>query len=350
MPVDLDRVLADPRRDERHLRRREEVVALEERARLLRERPPGALPGDRRRGRKEEPGEEARPHVGAVVGELRSQPRKVRLGGLGEHHELLDDLGPPKERRVDPLDRGRRGRRATTSAVSTAAATPGSSGTSPPMRCETTPIRRPVTPSWSASRHGSPATGVVDASSGSGPAIASRSSAQSSAVRASGPTVSYVHETGTTPRFGTRPVEGRMPVTPQNAAGIRIEPAVSVPRVPGTSPAATAAPLPPLEPPQIRSVSHGLRAGPKAALVVEAPKANSWVFSLPDDDRARPAEPSDDGRVGRRDVVGEHLRGGGRPRAGDVDHVLHRRAARRAAGRSARPARRPRRAPPRHAP
>jgi hypothetical protein len=54
-----------------------------------------------------------------------------------------------------------------------------------------------------------------------------------------------------------------MPVTPQNAAGIRTEPAVSVPTATSTSPAATAAPDPPLEPPQTCSVFHGFRAGPK---------------------------------------------------------------------------------------
>ena len=50
---------------------------------------------------------------------------------------------------------------------------------------------------------------------------------------------------------------------------------------PATRPAATAAPLPPLEPPQIRSVSHGLRAGPNVWLVVDAPQANSCVLSFP---------------------------------------------------------------------
>ena len=62
---------------------------------------------------------------------------------------------------------------------------------------------------------------------------------------------------------------------------MRTEPAVSVPSAPGTRRAATAAPLPPLEPPQIRSVSHGLWAGPKAWLVVDAPQANSCVLSFP---------------------------------------------------------------------
>ena len=54
-----------------------------------------------------------------------------------------------------------------------------------------------------------------------------------------------------------------------------------MPSVAGTSRAAAAAPLPPLEPPQIRSVAHGFRAGPKYGLVVIAPSANSCVLSLP---------------------------------------------------------------------
>ena len=62
---------------------------------------------------------------------------------------------------------------------------------------------------------------------------------------------------------------------------MRIEPAVSVPSVPAASPAAAAAPEPPLEPPQTRSVDQGLRAGPKCGLVVSAPYANSCVLSLP---------------------------------------------------------------------
>ena len=93
--------------------------------------------------------------------------------------------------------------------------------------------------------------------------------------------MSSVHAVGTTPSVGTRPVVGRWPVTPQNAAGIRTDPAVSVPSATSTSPAATAAPLPPLEPPVIRLGSHGFSAGPKCGLLVIAPKANSWVFSFP---------------------------------------------------------------------
>jgi hypothetical protein len=53
-----------------------------------------------------------------------------------------------------------------------------------------------------------------------------------------------------------------MPVTPQNAAGWRMEPPVSVPVAAGTRRAATAAAEPPEEPPGTRFVSQGLRAGP----------------------------------------------------------------------------------------
>ena len=129
-------------------------------------------------------------------------------------------------------------------AVRAAAATPGS--IAPSKRRSTTP------------------TEITSPGSGRDLRAASRSrrSAQSSAVVAIGPIVSTDHDNGTIPRVGTSPVEGRRPVTPQNADGIRIEPAVSVPSVAGTRPAATAAPLPPLEPPQTRSSAHGLHARP----------------------------------------------------------------------------------------
>ena len=49
-----------------------------------------------------------------------------------------------------------------------------------------------------------------------------------------------------------------MPVMPQNEAGWRIEPPVSVPVAAGASRAATATALPPEEPPGMRVRSHGL--------------------------------------------------------------------------------------------
>ena len=62
---------------------------------------------------------------------------------------------------------------------------------------------------------------------------------------------------------GIRPRWGLSPNEPQNAAGIRIEPPPSEADAPPTSPAATAAALPPLEPPGLRSVFQGLRVAPQ---------------------------------------------------------------------------------------
>src|SRR5712671_3398577 len=72
-----------------------------------------------------------------------------------------------------------------------------------------------------------------------------------------------------------------MPTQPQRAAGCRIEPPVSEPRVAEHSSATTAAAEPPEEPPGIRLVSHGFLVGPKAEFSVELPMANSSMFSRP---------------------------------------------------------------------
>src|SRR5262249_57681259 len=103
------------------------------------------------------------------------------------------------------------------------------------------------------------------------PATASRSRAQSSALRAIGPIVSKVAATGKRPPFGTSPVVGRRPVTPHRHAGIRIEPPVSVPSVPAARSPAPAPPDPPLEPPVTRSAAHGFRAAPHSRLLLTPP-------------------------------------------------------------------------------
>jgi hypothetical protein len=58
------------------------------------------------------------------------------------------------------------------------------------------------------------------------------------------------------------PGVGRSPYTPQKLAGMRIEPARSVPKSRQDSPAATAAAAPPDEPPGVWLVSHGLLVAP----------------------------------------------------------------------------------------
>ena len=65
--------------------------------------------------------------------------------------------------------------------------------------------------------------------------------------------------------------------------------AVSLPSVTVARPAATAAALPPDEPPGTRARSHGLRVGPKALVSVEEPNANSSMLSLPSGMRQPPA-------------------------------------------------------------
>ena len=71
------------------------------------------------------------------------------------------------------------------------------------------------------------------------------------------------------------------PTTPHNAAGWRIEPPVSLPKPSGANPAATAAALPPDEPPGTRLMSCGLRVGPNAEFSVLDPIANSSRLVLP---------------------------------------------------------------------
>ena len=71
------------------------------------------------------------------------------------------------------------------------------------------------------------------------------------------------------------------PTIPQSAAGWRIEPPVSVPSAHGAEPAATAAALPPLEPPGTRVRSQGFSTGPKAEFSFDEPIANSSWLVLP---------------------------------------------------------------------
>src|SRR5215467_6384269 len=107
-------------------------------------------------------------------------------------------------------------------------------------------------------------TGAVLAvgSSGSGPAINPSSSAQSSALRASGPTVSSDCDSGIAPAREMRPQVTFSPVTPQKCAGMRIEPPVSEPSAAKVRHAATAEPEPDDEPPVMWPDFQGLWTAP----------------------------------------------------------------------------------------
>src|SRR5690606_4599429 len=65
-------------------------------------------------------------------------------------------------------------------------------------------------------------------------------------------------------RAGSRPVVGLYPATPHQAAGMRVDPAPSLPVASGTMPAATAAAEPAEEPPGLSPVRHGLAVRPRA--------------------------------------------------------------------------------------
>src|SRR5215470_6221668 len=68
---------------------------------------------------------------------------------------------------------------------------------------------------------------------------------------------------------------------PVKAAGIRIDPAASVPRCNAPIPSAAATAAPPLEPPGVVVGFQGLRVGPVSGLSVSAFQPNSGVVVLP---------------------------------------------------------------------
>src|SRR5438093_1026515 len=80
---------------------------------------------------------------------------------------------------------------------------------------------------------------------------------------------------GTLPRWGLRPN------SPQQAAGMRTEPAPSEPSAAEASPAATAVAAPPLEPPEVRWRSQGLRVTPNVGDSVNGVAISSGTCVLP---------------------------------------------------------------------
>jgi len=77
-----------------------------------------------------------------------------------------------------------------------------------------------------------------------------------------GPAWSKLGAKGKQPSIGTSPKLGLKPTTPQQAAGIRIDPAESEPSAASARPAARAAAEPPLEPPAVRPGARGFGTAP----------------------------------------------------------------------------------------
>src|ERR1700754_646078 len=78
-----------------------------------------------------------------------------------------------------------------------------------------------------------------------------------------------------------RPRCGLMPTRCVHAAGIRTLPAPSEPMAAATNPAATAAALPPDDPPGVCPLDHGLRVYPNPGPLVNGHCPNSQVLVLP---------------------------------------------------------------------
>src|SRR5580692_93773 len=97
----------------------------------------------------------------------------------------------------------------------------------------------------------------------------------------SGPTVSRDGASGYTPCTGTRPQVVLRPTTPQQAAGIRTEPPVSVPSATSASPVATATAEPLDDPPGRRRGSSGFTGVPDQVFVPTADQHSSVRFALP---------------------------------------------------------------------
>src|SRR5699024_10517792 len=107
--------------------------------------------------------------------------------------------------------------------------------------------------------------------------------AQQATEGASGPEESRLVDSGTMPWAGSRLAVGLNPVTPQNAAGVRTEPPVSVPNEMTDMSSATATPAPEEDPPAIRPVwrPHGQLGEPWCGLMPTPEKANSDMLVRP---------------------------------------------------------------------
>ena len=84
---------------------------------------------------------------------------------------------------------------------------------------------------------------------------------------------------------------------PEKAAGMRTEPPPSVPSESGAMPSATAAALPPEEPPDVRVGSHGLPVTPVRGASVTPFQPSSGVVVLPTSTAAVLAHAGHRGRV-----------------------------------------------------
>ena len=167
-----------------------------------------------------------------------------------------------------------------------------------------------------------PSIGCANGDSSAGPEMACSISATSSAVRAIGPVTCSVSHTQSVGCVGTNPTDGRNPVTPQNAAGIRSEPPRSVPSARAIMPVARAAAPPPVEPPaDFVGIPRISRASKHLVERVGAGRKLRAV-RLAENHGTRCAQPADDKRIFLGYVVCVNRRPERRPQTRDWRDVL----------------------------
>src|SRR5437016_11320644 len=164
-------------------------------------------------------------------------------------------------------------------AASRTAATQSGWAVYPPRGLSENAIRSRPGSAPTSSAKGRDAGGAQYGSPIAGPEIASRRTALSRTERVTA--CSTARPFTTSPYSGPNGFRARLgfrPNSPQHDAGYRIEPPRSLASAIGTMPDATAAAEPPLDPPGVRSVSHGFRVAPNKAGSHTGRIPNSGVF------------------------------------------------------------------------
>ena len=113
------------------------------------------------------------------------------------------------------------------------------------------------------------------------------------------------------------------PTTPHAAAGMRIDPPVSVPSEAKHIPSCSATAAPELEPPAERVAIERILHGTEGRFIAGGAERKLVEIGLADQHRAGLTQPLDDRCVATWPAR-RHCGPGGRGRAGDVDQILHR--------------------------
>src|SRR6185437_621911 len=166
--------------------------------------------------------------------------------------------------------------------LTTRKSNPATSVTSRPARAASTAASVAGSTPRSGAGRIRPTRAGTSAEAPAKPGSISRMPSSTAATSApSGPTVSIEGASGYTPSSGTRPQVVFRPAIPQQAAGIRTEPPVSVPRATSASPAATATAEPLDDPPGSRPGSSGCTGVPDHAFTPLADQHSSVRLVLP---------------------------------------------------------------------